>query len=229
MKERWAVVRNIYRSNGGEAGKRLIRRVVGERAYKALKLCAYRITGQPARQGETAKARPRREQEGFFDLYCRGRGLDIGYGGDLVTPGCDGWDSEHGDAQYLESVADQSYDFVYSSHTLEHMVYCDVALKNWWRVLKPGGYLLLSVPHRDLYEKKQRLPSRWNSDHKHFFLPDRDDPPDTIGLEQLLREVLDGGQLIYIRVCREGHSVDDPYIHSDGEYSIEAVYRKGPN
>ncbi len=50
-----------------------------------------------------------------------------------------------------------------------------VALKNWWRVLKPGGYLIIYLPHRDLYEKKKNLPSRFNTNHTHFFLIDEED------------------------------------------------------
>lgn len=134
------------------------------------------LLGRRRSYGETHKARGRRAREGFFEKYCRGRGLDIGYGGDPVTPTAAGWDFEHGDAQWLHGLDDESFDFVYSSHLLEHLSDCELALENWWRVLKPGGYLILYLPHRDLYEKKQRLPSRFNDDHKHFFLPDRDDP-----------------------------------------------------
>ena len=50
------------------------------------------------RVGETAKAHARREREGFFDKYCKGEGLDIGYGGDPVVPDCSGQDFRNGDA-----------------------------------------------------------------------------------------------------------------------------------
>ncbi|MBQ9479750.1 MAG: hypothetical protein IJU71_09385, partial [Selenomonadaceae bacterium] len=56
--------------------------------------------------GETARARARREREGFFDKYCKGEGIDIGYGGDILTPDCSGWDFQNGDAQYLSGIAD---------------------------------------------------------------------------------------------------------------------------
>ncbi|MCL5022895.1 MAG: class I SAM-dependent methyltransferase [Nitrospirae bacterium] len=142
--------------------------------------------------------------------------------------GCTGWDFENGDAQFLEGIADSFFDFVYSSHTLEHMVTPEIALRNWWRVLKPGGFLALYVPHRDLYEKKKELPSRWNDDHRHFFLPDRDEPPATTGILPLIRRALSGYSIEYIKECNEGHTITDPEIHSDGEYSIEAVIRKDP-
>jgi SAM-dependent methyltransferase len=180
----------------------------------------------PKLEGETSKARARREREGFFQLYVQGRGLDIGYGGDPVVPGCTGYDAVHGDAQYLKGIPDEAFDFVYSSHTIEHMVDPKVALQNWWRVLKKGGYLIVYLPHRELYEKKRTLPSRWNEDHKHFFLLDRDDPPHTLGVVPLLDRALGNPELVYAKECAEGHTITDPDLHSDGEYSIEVVLRK---
>lgn len=185
-----------------------------------------RYGGRKNTSSETSKAKWRREREGFFPHYCQGNGLDIGYGGDLVCANARGWDVEDGDAMLLEGVNDECFDFVYSSHTLEHMKDLNVALKNWWRVIKPEGFLILYVPHRDLYEKKTDLPSRWNVDHKHYFLPETDEPPVTVGLLPLLQKVLGQFALIYLKVCDEGHTVSDPDRHSNGEYSIELVVRK---
>lgn len=175
---------------------------------------------------ETSKCRARREREGFFEKYCQGRGIDIGWGGDLLAPNCTGFDFEDGDSQTLEGVADASFDFAYSSHNLEHMRDPAEALANWWRVVRPGGFLIFTVPHRDLYEKRTTLPSRFNKDHKHYFLPDRDEAPVTIGVEPLIRRVLPGAELVYLRVCNQGNTVTDPDQHADGEYQIETVLRK---
>ena len=96
---------------------------------------------------ESAKTtKARREAEGFFDKFCRGAGIDIGCGADPVTQQCRGWDVQDGDAQKMAGVADESFDFVYSHHCLEHMRDPLEALLNWWRILKPGGYLLVTVP-----------------------------------------------------------------------------------
>jgi SAM-dependent methyltransferase len=195
-------------------------------AYNPLRDFKHQLFGRPFREAETSKAKSRRLGEGFFEKFCPGKGLDIGYGGDLLTENCQGWDFEHGDAQYLKGLKDSKFDFVYSSHTLEHMISPEISLKNWWRVLKPNGYLIVYIPHRDLYEKKKTLPSCWNSDHKHFFLPENDEPPDTIGVIGLINRVLSNFELIYLKVCNEGHTITDPEIHSDGEYSIEFVLRK---
>ena len=42
------------------------------------------------------------------------------------------------------------------------------ALLEWWALVKPGGYLLLTVPDEDLYEQGF-FPSRFNFDHKLTF------------------------------------------------------------
>ena len=190
------------------------------------RLLKYRAVGRPAYAGETAKAHARRMREGFFAKYCIGRGLDIGYGGDLLSDNCTGWDLEHGDAQSLDGVEDESFDFVYSSHTLEHVGDAALALRNWYRIVKPGGHLIVFVPDRDLYEKKLTLPSRWNSDHKRFFLLDRHEPPDTAGLLPLIERAIADAKLISARRCDAAHSIVDPAAHSDGEYSIEVIVRK---
>ena len=196
--------------------------------YWKFKKIRYITIGRPYTPGETTKAKKRRTREGFFERYCPGKGLDIGYGGDLLSDNCEGWDFEEGDAQYLNSIKDSEFDFVYSSHTLEHMVDPEISLKNWWRVLKSGGYLILYLPHRDLYEKKKTLPSRFSEEHKHFFLLDRDEKPDTIGILPLIKRTLSDYKMIYAKVCYEGHTITDPEIHSDGEYSIEVVIKKEP-
>ncbi|UCE73148.1 MAG: class I SAM-dependent methyltransferase [Methanomassiliicoccales archaeon] len=182
--------------------------------------------GRPELPGETIRAKPRRLREGFFKKYCQGKGLDIGYGGDILSSNCVGWEIEDGDAHYLASIRDSEFDFVYSSHTLEHMPHVETALRNWWRVLKSGGYLILYLPHRDLFEKKKTLPSRWNTDHKHYFLVHKDDPPDTIGVVALIQRTLSNQKIIYAKACSEGHTERDPEKRSDGEYSIEAVIKK---
>jgi SAM-dependent methyltransferase len=186
----------------------------------------YRIFGRPYIPLETTKAKPRRLRDGFFEKYCVGKGLDVGYGGDKLVPHCKGWDLEHGDAQFLIGEKKESYDFVYASHILEHIMDPALALKDWWKVVKPQGFLILFIPDRDLYEKKKTLPSRWNMDHKHFFLLENDEMPDTIGVIPLIEKELSNFKIIYAKLCSEGHSITDPKKHSDGEYSIEVVIQK---
>lgn len=41
-------------------------------------------------------------------------------------------------------------------------------IQEWWKLVKPGGYLFFIVPDEDLYEQGV-FPSRFNSDHKATF------------------------------------------------------------
>jgi SAM-dependent methyltransferase len=121
--------------------------------------------------GATTAARELRLRNGDFERYLRGNGIDIGPGGDcLVVP--DGtvvaFDQGQGDAQSMAGVPDASFDFVYSSHCLEHLADPAGALAQWCRLVKPGGILYLVVPDWSLYEKEQ-WPSRFNSTHRHTF------------------------------------------------------------
>lgn len=206
--------------------KRILIAITPKPIYLIARPFYFRFFGHSHNPAETTKAKQRRLREGFFEQYCKGYGIDIGYGGDPVVSNCQGWDIEHGDAQYLKGVKDNAFDFVYSSHTLEHVADPVVALRNWWRILKSNGYLILYIPHRDLYEKKKTLPSMWNPNHKRFFLLDKDDMPDTLGIVPLIKKTLSHFEITYAKECNEGHTITDPSIHSDGEYSIEVVVFK---
>jgi SAM-dependent methyltransferase len=187
----------------------------------------FRLLSRPVMVKETSRAHARRVADGFFDKYFIGQGIDIGYGGDLVHPNCRGWDVEHGDAHYIAALADHSFDFVYSSHLIEHLEDPALAVRNWWRILKPGGYLILYLPERDLFERKRTLPSDISLDHKHFFLLDRDDPPDTIGLIPMIHRELPDAEIVYTKICDAGYRADAPVAFmSDAEYSIELVAQK---
>lgn len=113
----------------------------------------------------------------FINQYFAGEGLDIGGKPDPLAiyqelfcqmGAVRTWDWEDGDAQFLEGVSDFEYDFVHSSHCLEHMRDPHEALDNWFRVVKPGGHLIITVPDEDLYEQGV-FPSNFNLDHKWTF------------------------------------------------------------
>ena len=53
------------------------------------------------------------------------------------------------EAGQLGDIASSTYDFVLSSHMLEHSANPLKALTEWIRVLKEGGLLVLLLPHRD--------------------------------------------------------------------------------
>lgn len=128
---------------------------------------------------EMTKAAKRRFMDGNFHLkYFVGHGIDIGGKPDplskyckFVFPGMGSvriWDLEDGDAQYMKGVPDNSFDFLHSSHCLEHLHDPERGLKNWIRIVKSGGYLIITIPDEDMYEGGI-FPSRYNPDHKHSF------------------------------------------------------------
>lgn len=49
----------------------------------------------------------------------------------------------------LKFAADASYDYLLSSHCIEHLANPLQGLAEWRRVLKPEGVLLLALPHKD--------------------------------------------------------------------------------
>ena len=99
----------------------------------------------------------------------QGEGIDIGCGPDPVIPNVQRFDLEQGDAnhpsQYLNN---KKFDFVFSSHCLEHMHDPAITLQDWYSMVKPGGFLFFIVPDEDLYEQGV-FPSRFNTDHKATF------------------------------------------------------------
>lgn len=183
-------------------------------------------------QGESQRSRKRRLQEGFFDDFCKGRGIDIGAGNDPLFADIETWDWDHGqgDATHMKGVANDTYDFVHCSHVLEHLYDPWEGIRNWFRILKPGGFLIMAVPHRDLYEKKLELPSKWNPDHKKMWLLDRHANAWTLGLIQTVQEALIDHVYTIIQariLMRNLANAHDPTRHSWGEYSCEIVVKKG--
>jgi ADP-heptose:LPS heptosyltransferase len=73
------------------------------------------------------------------------------------------------DCTKLSLFADGGVDAVFSSHLLEHIEDHAAALAEWWRVIRPGGYLILYLPHKEHYPNIGQEGA--NPDHKHDFMP----------------------------------------------------------
>ena len=113
----------------------------------------------------------------FATRYFVGTGIDVGGGQDSLALYVELfplirnvviYDAPQGDAQKLANVDDGAFDFLFSSHCMEHMRNPVEALGNWIRVVKPGGHLVISIPDEDLYEQGV-FPSTFNTDHKMTF------------------------------------------------------------
>lgn len=171
--------------------------------------------------------------------YFVGKGIDVGGGHDglekyaslLGFDSCKNWDWPDGDAQYLATVADGVYDFLHSSHCLEHMVDPGVALSNWVRVVRGGGYLVITVPDEELYEHLH-WPSRFNSDHKWSFTIFRGTPqlPRSINVFDLLVPLWKEVEIIKVERIEAGFRYDlgdvDQTAIATAECAIEIVLRK---
>lgn len=176
---------------------------------------------------ETEKANDRRIREGWFDKYIAKPVIDIGCATDPLMDDSRRYDRDlgDGDCTFCRDIPDEAYQTVYASHVLEHVFHPLTAVENWVRILRPGGRLVICVPHRDLYEKRQLLPSRWNGEHKSFWLPFKFDPPNTFSLFHTVSQAAPQLTIESVRVLDYGY-VSNGDSHSGGEYSIELIARK---
>lgn len=97
--------------------------------------------------------------------FCVGNGLDIGYGGDPIVPEAITLDVDRadrancgdhpmniaGDARNLVWFRDGVLDYVYAGHTLEDFEDTLTVLREWTRVLKAGGVVVLALPDQRKY------------------------------------------------------------------------------
>lgn len=179
----------------------------------------------------------------FLRRYFVGDGIDIGGKLDPLSLYVElfpllrsvrTWDLEDGDAQFLEGVPDETYDFVHSSHCLEHLTEPNDGLKNWFRVLKPHGFLVVTVPDEDLYEQG-KFPSTFNQDHKWTFTVYKQASwsAKSINVVELIIGLGAAAETEKIEVLNSTYRYDlpryDQTLSPIGECAIEFVVRKRTN
>lgn len=190
---------------------------------------------------ECSKSVARRLADSNFSRrYFVGHGLDIGGKPDPLClykemfcqlASVRTWDWEDGDAQQLADVADGVFDFVHSSHCLEHLVDPRLGLVNWLRVVRAGGYLVVTVPDEDLYEQGI-FPSTFNRDHKWTFTVFKATSwsPKSINLLDLVRGLGADAELMRMEQLSASYRFDLPRFDQTltpvGECGIEFVIRK---
>jgi|GEM_PF-1577411 len=96
--------------------------------------------------------------------FCRGRGVDVGAG---PWPLEGAYPVDIRDGRDAMDLPKGQFDYVFSSHCLEHLVDPVAALEHWKTRLKPGGVLFLYLPHPDM---EYWLPQN-NRKHLHQWRP----------------------------------------------------------
>lgn len=176
----------------------------------------------------------------FVRRYFVGRGVDIGgkpdplslYGSLFDRMGeVRVWDWEDGDAQLMSGVEDESFDFVHSSHCLEHLVDPAAGLRNWLRITRPGGHLVVMVPDEDLYEQGI-FPSTFNRDHKWTFTIHKHSSwcERSLNVFDLIRDLGPSAETLRIEQLSSTYRFDLPRYDQSltpiGDCGIEFVLRK---
>jgi len=105
----------------------------------------------------------------FAEQFCKGKGLDIGGFADWTFPGAKPINIVINDEYDAYNLPDEKYDYIFSSHTLEHLPNYIKALEYWKNHLKEDGVLFLYLPHGDMeYWNPQN-----NRKHYHLFYPNQ--------------------------------------------------------
>jgi SAM-dependent methyltransferase len=190
---------------------------------------------------ECSKAVARRLHDPAFSrFYFVGHGIDIGGAPDPLSLYVELfpllrsvriWDMGDGDAQFMAGVPDETFDFVHSSHCLEHVNDPLETLRNWMRILKPSGHLVVMIPDEDLYEQGT-FPSTFNPDHKCTLtiLKSRSWSRRSINVLDLLQDVGADADIQYLKLLNASYRYGLPRIDQTmtpiGESAIEFVIRK---
>jgi len=157
--------------------------------------------------------------------YMKGCGIDIGFGGykidhtDIIY--YDRYDfgfNDVGDAEQLPYENEQ-FDFVFSSHCLEHLDSTIDVLKEWFRILKKEGTMILYLPMEGVYADYRR-----HGEHKLNLNPDK------------IKKFMEEAGIKYTIIKEEVYnSVPEGYVFTcngetekseNFEYSFEMVIKK---
>lgn len=190
---------------------------------------------------ETAKSVIRRMGDiRFATRYYVGEGIDIGSGNDSLekyknlfplATSIRSWDHSDGDAQMMKSIADNTFQFVNSSHCLEHLINPYIGFGNWIRICKPDGHIICTIPDEDLYEQGH-FPSIFNFDHKKTFTINKKQSwnEHSINIFDFLDFFSNQIQILKVELLDSGfiyntHTYDQTY-QSISESAIEIIIRK---
>ncbi len=130
-------------------------------------------------QSETEKFRH------FTAPYCEGVGVDVASQGVTVVPWAISFDLPKAEFEryangqppkgpiHLRGFADKlpfedrSLDFLYSSHYIEDVLDWKPVIKEWDRVLKVGGHMIILLPDKKLWNEAIARGQTPNCEHRH--------------------------------------------------------------
>jgi hypothetical protein len=175
----------------------------------------------------------------FVDRYFSGIGLDIGTGSDFQSdlashfPAIQqlvGWDIERRDPVHMDGAPADVFDFVHS-RCLGHLANPRQAIARWLELVKPGGYLILTVPNGERGEGGMP-PTGFDANHKHGFTMYEPDAAmqDSVNVLDLVIDALPIASCE--RTClihehdHDPHSPLDDLQHEAAQCTIEIVLCK---
>jgi hypothetical protein len=103
--------------------------------------------------------------ERVLDIRDRAQGDDVA----VILPHAVAVDAGHPEYDKRLDFADQSQDAVVCCDTLQRITDYRSAIAEWFRVLREGGFLVVTVPHQFLFERKLTPPSRFDTSHRRFY------------------------------------------------------------
>ena len=216
--------RSVFRSGGLRGLADAIGRRVWRRRAVCFAECALRVSGKTGLEigGPSGVFRP----GGILPVYPLIGRLDTCNFSETTIWG-DAADGQLiADATNLSGVPDARYDFLLASHVLEHIANPFRALREWRRVLVPGGLLLVIVPDRTKTFDHRRPVTpieHLREDHRRQTAED-----DTTHLEEVLslhdlsRDPEAGSRANFEQRCRENpryraihhHVFDSSLLHA---------------
>lgn len=132
--------------------------------------------------------------------YCKGKGVDIG-ASEWSLDGAKPIEDNKEENAYNILEKDDSLDYVFSSHLLEHLSEPHKAIDVWRKKLKSGGILFLYLPHPSCHMwKKNNLKYHiWNPDP--YFLEELFDNSDYFDIVNI--SYLPDGYMSFVCIAKK--------------------------
>lgn len=162
-----------------------------------------------AHEATKAMRRRMKEDPAFWTKVLSGKGIDVGCGPDPVA-GCEAFDLPRNAEKLSDYYPENHFDFLHSSQSWEHMSDPRCAMLEWIRVVRPKGYLIVTVPDIGSYERFQ-YPSHFNPDHRASFsmIYKGSSYPIHIFLPQFCAEIENIAETVLCRYVEENYNWKD--------------------